>query len=96
MKTKQWSRIWIVLLVAAVFLTSLQILAASESALAQLKPGMSKASVIQIMGKPDAQGEKHGEELCSWFTYKNVGHYKYVNVWFDCAEKLVAVDKATK
>jgi hypothetical protein len=48
------------------------------------------------MGKPDLQGDKKGDDLCGCFTYKNVGRYKYINVWFDCSDKLVAIDKAAK
>lgn len=70
--------------------------AAGEADLVRLKVGMTKDEVVQVMGKPDLQGDKKGDDLCSCFTYKNVGRYKYVNVWFDCSDKLVAIDKAAK
>ncbi|MDD5542413.1 MAG: outer membrane protein assembly factor BamE [Acidobacteriia bacterium] len=69
--------------------------AATEDDLGRLKIGMTKAEVTEVMGKPDSQGDKKGEDLCSCFTYKNVGRYKIVNVWFDCSGKLVAIDKAS-
>lgn len=70
--------------------------AANEEDLAKLKAGMTKPEVLQVMGKPDSQGDKRSDDLCGWFTYKNVGRYKYVNIWFDCQDKLVAIDKASK
>jgi hypothetical protein len=70
--------------------------AASEEDLVRLKVGMTKGEVVLVMGKPDSHGDKKGDDLCSCFTYKNVGRYKYINVWFDCSDKLVAIDKAAK
>ncbi len=85
-----------VLLALALAMTASRMFAATELDVAKLKAGMTKSSVIEVMGNPDSQGEKKGEDLCSWFTYKNVGRYKYVNIWFDCAEKLAAIDKASR
>lgn len=93
--SKRWTLFFGVLLVVMV-LNAAMAWAATEDDLIRLKVGMTKDEVIQVMGKPDSQGDKKGEDLCSWLTYKNVGHYKFVNVWFDCSDKLVAIDKATK
>lgn len=93
--SKRWTLFFSVLLVVIVLNAALA-WAATEDDLIRLKVGMTKDEVIQVMGRPDSQGDKKGEDLCSWFTYKNVGHYKFVNVWFDCSDKLVAIDKATK
>jgi hypothetical protein len=95
-KSRAWAAAFSLMLVSAILLNTTLSWAASEENLIRLKAGMTKAEVTQIMGKPDSQGERQGEDLCSWFTYKNVGHYKYVNVWFDCQERLVAIDKASK
>lgn len=95
-KLHSWRIACALILLGILFSNAVQVFAASEDDLARLKSGMTKSEVIQIMGKPDSQGDKKGEDLCSWFTYKNIGHYKYVNVWFDCQDKLVAIDKASK
>jgi|GEM_PF-4901430 len=93
---KPWQVACSVVLFLGILLSSVSLVAATEDDLSHLQPGMTKDSVIQIMGKADSKGEKKGEELCSWFTYKNVGRYRFVNVWFDCKDKLVAIDKASK
>ncbi len=67
---------------------------ASEDDVARVKPGMTRAEVLDIMGKPDKEQEVKDEgELCRLFAYKSVGRYKVVNVWFDCSDKVKAVDK---
>jgi SmpA / OmlA family len=91
-----WQKACSLVLFVVVLLSTLQLIAATEDDLARLKPGMTQDDVVQIMGKPDSKGEKKSEDPCSWFIYKNVGHYKYVQVWFDCQDKLVGIDKATK
>lgn len=93
---KRWVALCSILLAAMLLMNTGYTYATSENNLARLQIGMSKDTVTQIMGKPDSKGEKTGEDLCSWFTYKNVGRYRYVNIWFDCVEKLVAIDKARK
>ena len=66
----------------------------SESDVAKVKVGMTRAEVLDIMGKPDKEQEVKDEgELCRLFAYKSVGRYKVVNIWFDCGEKVKAVDK---
>jgi hypothetical protein len=66
----------------------------TEGDVAKVKAGMSRAEVLDIMGKPDKEQEVKDEgELCHLFAYKSVGRYKVVNVWFDCSDKVKAVDK---
>jgi SmpA/OmlA family protein len=96
LKQGNWQRGCSLVILAAVLLSTMQLIAATEDDLARLKPGMTKDGVIETMGKPDSKGEKKGEDPCSWFIYKNVGHYKYVQIWFDCQDKLVGIDKASK
>lgn len=91
-----WTARCLCLIAVLLIVNTVVLSAATEEDLAKLKPGMTKAEVIQQMGKADSQGEKKSEDLCGWLTYKNVGRYKYVNVWFDCQDKLVAIDKASK
>ncbi|MBZ5535303.1 MAG: outer membrane protein assembly factor BamE [Acidobacteriia bacterium] len=91
-----WQKGCTLVIFAAVLLSTVYYFAASEDDLARLKPGMTKDAVIETMGKPDSRGEKKGEDPCGWFIYKNVGHYKYVQIWFDCQDKLVGIDKASK
>lgn len=67
---------------------------ATEEDLAKVKVGMSRAEVIQIMGKPDKEQSVEEEELCRLLVYKSVGRYRLVNIWFDCNDKVKAVDKA--
>jgi len=46
------------------------------------------------MGPPDKdQPVRDEEELCRLYVYKNVGRYKIVNIWFDCQDKVAAIDK---
>ncbi len=67
---------------------------ASEDDVAKVKAGMTRAEVLDIMGKPDKeQVVKDEGELCRLFAYKSVGRYKVVNIWFDCSDKVKAVDK---
>lgn len=96
LRQKHWQRICSLVIFAAILLSAAQLIAATEDDLARLKPGMTKDGVIQTMGKPDSKGEKKGEDPCGWFIYKNVGRYKYVQIWFDCQDKLVGIDKASK
>ena len=67
---------------------------ATEEDLAKVKPGMSSEEVVQIMGEPDRDAKVREEELCRLFVYKNVGRYRIVNIWFDCENKVRAIDKA--
>jgi hypothetical protein len=96
LRRRHWTKACSLILFAAVLFSTLQLIAATEDDLARLKPGMTKDIVVQTLGKPDSKGEKKGEDPCSWFIYKNVGHYKYVQIWFDCQDKLVGIDKASK
>ena len=96
LRQRNWQRGCSLVMFVVVVLSTVQLFAATEDDLARLKPGMAKDDVIQTMGKPDSKGEKKGEDPCSWFIYKNVGHYKYVQIWFDCQDKLVGIDKASK
>ncbi|HXE75396.1 MAG TPA: outer membrane protein assembly factor BamE [Candidatus Xenobia bacterium] len=70
---------------------------ATEDDVAKVKPGMSRAEVLDIMGKPDKDQEVKDEgELCRLLAYKSVGRYRVVNIWFDCADKVKAVDKVAR
>lgn len=84
-------------LLALLFLAGNQALGkASEEDLAKIKVGMDQAEVQKIMGKPDRDQKVTGEEeLCRLFVYKKVGSYKVVNIWFNCKEKVQAIDKAS-
>jgi hypothetical protein len=66
---------------------------ATEEDLAKVKVGMGRAEVVQIMGKPAKEQELKEEELCRLLVYRSVGRYKIVNIWFDCSDKVKAVDK---
>ncbi len=66
---------------------------ATEDDLAKVTAGMSRAEVVQIMGKPDKEQKVEEEELCRLLVYRSVGRYKIVNIWFDCSDKVKAVDK---
>lgn len=67
---------------------------ATEADLAKVKIGMDRATVLEIMGPPDKdQPVREEEELCRLYVYKNVGRYKIVNIWFDCQDKVAAIDK---
>ncbi len=66
---------------------------ATEGDLAKVKEGMSRAEVVQIMGKPDKEQKVEDGELCQLLVYRSVGRYKIVNVWFDCSDRVKAVDK---
>jgi hypothetical protein len=67
---------------------------ATEEDLAKVKIGMDRAQVLDIMGKPDKdQPVREEEELCRLYVYRNVGRYKLVNIWFDCSDKVQAIDK---
>lgn len=80
----------VVTLLVAVLLA----MAATEDDLAKVKVGMSRAQVVEIMGKPDRDQEvKDVENLCRLYAYKKVGRYKLVNIWFDCDDKVQAIDK---
>jgi len=68
---------------------------ATEADLAKVKEGMSRAEVVQIMGKPDKDQKVEDGELCRLFVYRSVGRYKIVNIWFDCSDKVKAVDKVS-
>jgi hypothetical protein len=96
MTSRQRSIVFSIVVLVLVSSIVLQLMAATEEDLGRLKAGMAKTEVIQVMGKPDAQGVNKDEELCSWFTYKNVGRYKYVNIWFDSQDRVVAIDKASR
>jgi hypothetical protein len=46
------------------------------------------------MGKPKKdQPVREEEELCRLYVYKKVGRYRVVNIWFDCSDKVQAIDK---
>jgi len=67
---------------------------ATEADLAKVKIGMDRATVLEIMGRPDKdQPVREEEELCRLYVYKNVGRFKIVNIWFDCQDKVQAIDK---
>jgi hypothetical protein len=67
---------------------------ATEADLAKVKIGMDRATVLEIMGRPDKdQPVREEEELCRLYVYRNVGRYKIVNIWFDCQDKVQAIDK---
>jgi len=67
---------------------------AKEEDLAKVKIGMDRAQVQEIMGKPDKdQPVREEEELCRLYVYKKVGRYTVVNIWFDCSDKVQAIDK---
>ena len=67
---------------------------ATEDDVAKVKAGMTRSEVLDIMGKPDKEQQVKDEgELCRLYAYKSVGRYKVVNIWFDCADKVKAVDK---
>jgi hypothetical protein len=68
---------------------------ATEGDLAKVKEGMSRAEVVQIMGKPDKEQGVEDGELCRLFVYRSVGRYKIVNIWFDCSDKVKAIDKVS-
>jgi len=67
---------------------------ATEADLAKVRIGMDRATVLEIMGRPDKdQPVRDEEELCRLYVYRNVGRYKIVNIWFDCQDKVQAIDK---
>lgn len=67
---------------------------ANEEDLAKVKIGMDRAQVDDIMGKPDKdQPVREEEELCRLYVYRKVGRYRVVNIWFDCSDKVQAIDK---
>lgn len=67
---------------------------ASEDDLAKLKPGMTKEQVREVMGPPDSQSEEPSDGLCTRWTYRNVGRYRTVALWFSCKDqKLAVIDK---
>lgn len=67
---------------------------ATEDDLAKVRIGMDRAQVLDIMGKPDKDQEvREEDELCRLYVYRNVGRYKVVNIWFDCKDKVGAIDK---
>jgi hypothetical protein len=66
---------------------------ATEDDLAKVQIGMSRDEVVQIMGRPDKEQEVKETELCRLFVYRSIGRYKIVNIWFDCNDKVKAVDK---
>ena len=66
---------------------------ATEDDVAKVKVGMSPDEVLQIMGRPDKDQKVQEGELCRLFVYRSVGRYKIVNIWFDCSDKVKAVDK---
>jgi len=66
---------------------------ATEDDVARVKVGMSPDEVTQIMGRPDKDQKVQEGELCRLFVYRSVGRYKIVNIWFDCSDKVKAVDK---
>ncbi|MGH7773838.1 MAG: outer membrane protein assembly factor BamE domain-containing protein, partial [Candidatus Binatia bacterium] len=68
---------------------------ATEDDVAKVKVGMSRDEVVQIMGKPDKDQKVEEAELCRLLVYRSVGRYKIVNVWFDCSDKVKAVDKVS-
>ena len=68
---------------------------ASEDDVAKVKVGMSPDEVLQIMGRPNKDQKVQEGELCRLFVYRSVGRYKIVNVWFDCSDKVKAVDKVS-
>lgn len=68
--------------------------APTEEDLAKVKIGMTKPEVIDIMGKPNAERREETDGLCSVFVYKSVGRYRLVNIWFDCDDKVRAIDRA--
>jgi len=82
------------LLALAVFAAALTVYAATEEDLAKVKVGMSKAEVVQIMGKPNAEREEKAEDLCRVLVYRNVGRYRLVNIWLDCKDTVRAIDRA--
>jgi hypothetical protein len=84
-----------VLLLALCLLVVYAAAKATEADLAKVKVGMERAEVLKVMGKPDRDQEvRDVENLCRLYVYKNVGRHKVVNIWFDCADKVSAVDKA--
>lgn len=69
-------------------------LAATEKDVAKVEVGMNRDEVLKIMGKPDRdQKVRDVENLCRLYAYKKVGDYKLVNIWFDCDDKVDAIDK---
>ena len=67
---------------------------AKEEDLAKVKVGMDRSEVLRIMGKPKKdQPVREEEELCRLYVYKKVGRYRVVNIWFDCSDKVQAIDK---
>jgi outer membrane protein assembly factor BamE (lipoprotein component of BamABCDE complex) len=67
---------------------------ATEEDLAKVRIGMDRSEVLKIMGKPDRDQEvRDHEEFCRLYVYKKVGRYKVVNIWFDCNDKVQAIDK---
>lgn len=69
--------------------------APSEKDLDKVKIGMTRDQVLKLLGKPKRDEEvSDNSELCRLFVYKKVGRYKVVNVWFDCDDKVKAIDKA--
>lgn len=67
---------------------------ATEEDLAKIKAGMSRAEVIKIMGKPNAEQEEETDGLCRVLVYRSVGRYRLVNIWLDCEQKVRAIDRA--
>jgi hypothetical protein len=96
MTSRQKRIVFSIVLLVMLSSNVLQLIAATEEDLGRLKAGMPKTEVIQIMGKPDAQGVSKDENLSSWFTYKHVGRYRYVNIWFDSQDRVFAIDKARR
>ncbi len=81
-------------LLALLVLFAVVVSAATEEDLAKVKIGMSKAEVVQIMGKPNAEREEKTEDLCRVLVYRNVGRYRLVNIWLDCKDTVRAIDRA--
>jgi hypothetical protein len=81
--------------ILSLFMATLLLTAATEQDVERLKVGMTKDEVRQIMGKPDSESDRKVGDLCGRWTYKKIGRYRFVNVWFGCKDQtLVLVDKA--
>ena len=92
---KHFPRVLLLLtVILGLFVVSLLVTAATEQDVDRLKVGMTKDDVRQIMSKPDNESNQKTGDLCSRWTYKKVGKYRLVVLWFDCQQKLATIDKA--
>lgn len=60
----------------------------------KIQVGMTRAQVERTLGKPDRDVPVQDEPgLCRLYTYRKLGGYKLVNIWFDCEDKVETIDK---